>query len=192
MGDRGKAHLGAEGSKEHMLVYKETVNGKFHILMDLDELRGDLDNTLLFALAIPSNGVPLHLDDRTAPDHFSSLDIINGDIGSRDSSGSYNCSEVCSRGINELLIELSCLDCPGNLALAKQLHVVFNSLHKTKLAQLLRVTNMQTTGVNFKEEVWQTVGTPVNDKGSANLTVICHPIAFDEVLEANYVGNCLL
>ena len=38
MGDRGKAHLGAECSEEHMLVYEKTVDGKFHILMDLDEL----------------------------------------------------------------------------------------------------------------------------------------------------------
>ncbi len=32
----------------------------------------------------------------------------------------------------------------------------------------------------------------MNDKGSANLTVIGHPVALDEVLEADYAGNCLL
>jgi hypothetical protein len=32
----------------------------------------------------------------------------------------------------------------------------------------------------------------VNDKGGANLTVIGHSITLDEILEANYVGNCLL
>ena len=32
----------------------------------------------------------------------------------------------------------------------------------------------------------------MNDKGGANLTVIGHSITLDEILEANYVGNCLL
>jgi hypothetical protein len=36
------------------------------------------------------------------------------------------------------------------------------------------------------------MGTPVNNKGGANLTVIGHSITLDEILEANYVGNCLL
>ncbi len=80
MSDRGEAHPGAEGCKEHMFVHKKTVNGKFHILMDLDKLRRDFDNALLLALAPPSDSVPLHFDDRSAPDYFSSLDIINGDL----------------------------------------------------------------------------------------------------------------
>jgi hypothetical protein len=32
----------------------------------------------------------------------------------------------------------------------------------------------------------------VNDKGGANLAVIGYPITLDEILEANYVGDCLL
>jgi hypothetical protein len=38
MGDRGKAHLGAECREENMPVHKKTVDGKFHILVDLYEL----------------------------------------------------------------------------------------------------------------------------------------------------------
>ena len=52
MGDRGKAHLGAECREENMPVHKKTVNGKFHILVDLYELRWDLGNALLLALAL--------------------------------------------------------------------------------------------------------------------------------------------
>ena len=80
MGDRGKAHLGAECREENMPVHKKTVNGKFHILVDLYELRWDLGNALLLTLALPSDGVTLQLDDRSAPDHFCSLDVINGNI----------------------------------------------------------------------------------------------------------------
>ncbi len=36
------------------------------------------------------------------------------------------------------------------------------------------------------------MGTPVNDKGGAHLTVIGHSITLDEILEAYYVSNCLL
>ncbi len=36
------------------------------------------------------------------------------------------------------------------------------------------------------------MGTPVNDKGGAYLTVVGNSITLDEILEANYVGNCLL
>ncbi len=60
MGDRGKkAHLGAECREENMPVDKKTVDGKLHILVDLYELRWDLGNALLLALAIPSDGVSL-------------------------------------------------------------------------------------------------------------------------------------
>jgi hypothetical protein len=51
---------------------------------------------------------------------------------------------------------------------------------------------MQTTGVHLKKLVWQPMGTPVNDKGGADLTVIGHSIILDEILEANCVRNCLL
>ena len=80
MCDRGKAHLGADCCKKHMPVHKKTVNCKFHILVDLDEFRWDRDNALLLALALPSDGVTLQLDDQSAPDHFCSLDIINGNL----------------------------------------------------------------------------------------------------------------
>ena len=36
------------------------------------------------------------------------------------------------------------------------------------------------------------MGTPVNNKGGADLTVIGHSIILDEILEANCVRNCLL
>jgi hypothetical protein len=36
------------------------------------------------------------------------------------------------------------------------------------------------------------MGTPVNNEGGAYLTVIGHSITLDEILEANYVGDCLL
>ena len=57
MGDRGKAHVGAECRKKDMPVHKKTVYGKFHILVDLDEFRWDRDNALLLVLALPSDGV---------------------------------------------------------------------------------------------------------------------------------------
>jgi hypothetical protein len=66
--------------KNTCLFKKKTDIGKFHILMDLDELQGDFDNALLLAFALPLDSVPLHLDDRSASDHLSSLDIINGKI----------------------------------------------------------------------------------------------------------------
>jgi hypothetical protein len=80
MCDRGKTHLGAECREENMPIHKKTVNGKFHILVDLDKLRWDCDNALLHALALPSDGVTLQLDDRSTPDHFRSLDVIEGNI----------------------------------------------------------------------------------------------------------------
>ena len=80
MCDHGIAHLGAECREENMPVHKKTVNGKVHILLDLDKLRWDHNNALLLALALPSDGVPLQLNDRSAPDHFRSLDVINGNI----------------------------------------------------------------------------------------------------------------
>jgi len=60
MSDRGEAYLRAHGGEKDVFVDKETINQQFNILLELDELLGNLDNTLRHALAIPSHHVPFH------------------------------------------------------------------------------------------------------------------------------------
>jgi len=61
MSDRGEAYLSANGGEEDVFIDKETINCQFNILLGLDELLGNLDNTLRHALAIPFHIVPFHL-----------------------------------------------------------------------------------------------------------------------------------
>ena len=50
MSDRGEAYLSANGGEEDVFIDKETINCQFNILLELDELLGNLDNTLRHAL----------------------------------------------------------------------------------------------------------------------------------------------
>ncbi len=67
MSDRGEAYLSANGSEEDVFIDKETINCQFNILLELDELLGNLDNTLRHALAVPSHSVPFHLENKIDP-----------------------------------------------------------------------------------------------------------------------------
>ena len=80
MGDCGEANLGAEGGEEYMLVDKEAINCQFNVFVELDELPGNLDNTLCHVLAVPTNCIPFQLEDRSTPNHFRGLDIIKSHI----------------------------------------------------------------------------------------------------------------
>ena len=63
VGDRGKAYFGAECGEENVLVDKEAINCQFNILMKLDKLHGNLDNTLRHTLAILPSHISFHLED---------------------------------------------------------------------------------------------------------------------------------
>ncbi len=57
---RGEAYLCAVGGEKHVLVDKEAINCQLNILLELDELLGNLDDALRHALAISSHHVPFH------------------------------------------------------------------------------------------------------------------------------------
>jgi hypothetical protein len=67
MSDCGEAYLSAVGCEEDVFVDKEIINSQFTILLDLDELPLNLDNTLHHALAVPPHSVPFHLENRLVP-----------------------------------------------------------------------------------------------------------------------------
>ncbi len=94
MSDRGEAYLSAIGGEEDVFDDKETNNCQFNILLELDELLGNLDNTLCHALAVPPHSVPFHLENRSAPIYLCGLDVLVGYIQSRDPPYTYSCSEV--------------------------------------------------------------------------------------------------
>ncbi len=93
MGNHGEAYFGAESGEEYMFIDKEATNRQFHSL-EFDELLGDFDTTLCQVLAIPSNCIPFHLEDRLTPNHFCGLDIINSHIQTRNTTSTNNSSEV--------------------------------------------------------------------------------------------------
>jgi len=94
MSDHGEAYLSSNGAEEDVFINKETINCQFNILLELDELLGNLDNTLRHALAIPSHSVPFHLKNRSTPNFICGLDVLGGYIQPRDPPYTYNCSEV--------------------------------------------------------------------------------------------------
>ncbi len=67
MRGRSEAHLHAHGGEEEVVVDKETINCQFNILLEFDELLGNLDNTLRHALTVPSHRVPFHIENRSTP-----------------------------------------------------------------------------------------------------------------------------
>ncbi len=80
MSDHGEAYLGAHSDEEDVFIDKETINCQFNILLELDELLGNLDNTLRNALAAPSHPVPFHLENSLNPDYICGLDVLGGYI----------------------------------------------------------------------------------------------------------------
>ena len=85
MSDRGEAYLSANGSEEDVFIDKETINCQFNILLELDELLGNLDNILRHELAVPSHRVPFHLENISTPNYICGLDVLGGYIRPRDS-----------------------------------------------------------------------------------------------------------
>ena len=77
MGDCSESYLGAQSGEEYMLVDKEAIYCQFDILLELDKLLGNLDNTLHHMLAVPLDSIPFHLEDRLAPDYICGFDITN-------------------------------------------------------------------------------------------------------------------
>ncbi len=69
VGDCSKAYLGAHSGEEYMLVDKKAIYCQLDILLELDELLGNLDNTLSYTLAILLDCIPFHFNNRLAPDH---------------------------------------------------------------------------------------------------------------------------
>jgi len=73
-------HILVRCGEEDVIIDKETINCQFNILLELDELLGNLDNTLCHALAIPSHSAPFHLENRSTPNDFCGLDVLGGYI----------------------------------------------------------------------------------------------------------------
>ncbi len=65
---------------------------QFNILIELDELYGNLDNALNYLLAVPPHCLTLHLEDRASPNHFGSLYILKSNITTRDTT----CTDSCT------------------------------------------------------------------------------------------------
>jgi hypothetical protein len=63
MSDRRDASVRAISGEECMLVDEEYIYGKLHILLELNQLAGDLDHTLNKSLCISSSSVPFHLEN---------------------------------------------------------------------------------------------------------------------------------
>ncbi len=80
MSDGGEADLHAIGREEDVFVNKKNINCQCNILMELDELCGNLDYALHYLLAVPPHRVTLYLEDRASPNHlvaFTSLSLTS-------------------------------------------------------------------------------------------------------------------
>ncbi len=60
MRNRGEVYLCAVGGEKHVLVDKEAINCQLNILLQLDELLGNLDDALRHMLAISSHHISFH------------------------------------------------------------------------------------------------------------------------------------
>ena len=94
MSDRNEAYPSAIGGEEDVFIDKETINCQLNILLELDELFGNLDNTLRHAIAIPPCSVPFHLKSRSAPNYKCGLDVLGSYIRPWDPPYTYIHSEV--------------------------------------------------------------------------------------------------
>ncbi len=63
MSDRREAYFCAVGCEECVLVDEEYIYGKLHILLELNQLTGDLDHNLNKSLRVPPYIVPFHLEN---------------------------------------------------------------------------------------------------------------------------------
>ncbi len=80
MSDRGEAYLSANGGEEYVFIDKETINCQFNILLELDELLGNLDNTLRHTLAFLLTVFPFIL--RTDRPQISSVALTSSVVTS--------------------------------------------------------------------------------------------------------------
>ncbi len=80
VGDCDEDYFGAESAEEYMFVDKEAIYCQFDMLLELDELLGNLDNTLCHTLAILLDCIPFHLEDRSAPDCICGFDIVSSHV----------------------------------------------------------------------------------------------------------------
>ncbi len=60
MCNHGEAYLCAVGGEKYVLVDKEAIDCQLNILLELNELLGNLDDALHHMLAISSHHVPFH------------------------------------------------------------------------------------------------------------------------------------
>jgi hypothetical protein len=182
MSDRGGADLCAISHEEDVYVDKENVNCQFDILMELDELCGNLDNALHYLLAVPPHRVTLHLEDRASPNHSGGLNILKCNITTRDTACTDDCPEIRSGRENHPIEQILCLSSTGNLLLAKKFHVGLDCLDESKLTHFLWIADVQITWVHFKEQVRETKLLAIDNKSCLNFAIICDPIDLDQVL----------
>jgi hypothetical protein len=58
--NHGEAYLCAVSGEKYVLVDKEAIKCQLNMLLELDELLGNLDDALRYALASSSHCVPFH------------------------------------------------------------------------------------------------------------------------------------
>lgn len=63
MSDRREANFRAVRGEECVLVDEEYIYGELYILLELNQLAGDLDHTLNKSFRVSSYSVPFHLED---------------------------------------------------------------------------------------------------------------------------------
>jgi hypothetical protein len=63
MSDCHEANFRAVHGEECVLVDEEYIYGELHVLLELNQLAGDLDHTLNKSLCVPSYSVPFHLEN---------------------------------------------------------------------------------------------------------------------------------
>jgi hypothetical protein len=173
-----------------MCLSTKNVNHQFDILMELDELCGNLDNASHYFLAVPPHCVTLYLEDGAFPNHFCGLHILKCNITTWDTT----CTDNCLHGgwVNHLFEQIFCLSSTGNLPLAKKFHVVLDHLDESKLTYFLWIADVQTTWVHIKEQVRETKLLAMDDKSCLNFAIICDTMDLDQVLLAYDVGDSLL
>jgi hypothetical protein len=169
MGDCRKGNLCAVGCEEDLFSDKKYVNLQSYTSIELNELCGNFDDALYYPLAVPPHCVTIHLENRASPNHFGGHYILECNITTLDSTCTNNCPEICSEKEDHLFGKILCSSSTGNLPLAKEFHVVFDCLDKSKLTHLLCVANVQTTTMHLKEQVGEIKLLTMDNKGCFNL-----------------------
>ncbi len=159
--------------------WQENVNCQLDISIELDELRGNLDNALHYPLAVPPHHVTLHLENKASPNHLGGLYILECNITTRDTICTEYCPEIRSGRANHLFKQILCSSSTSNLPLAKKFHVVFDHLDESKLTHLLWITNVQTPWLHLKEQGRKTKLLTMDNKSCFNFAIICDPIYLD-------------